>query len=66
MQEAGQEIGNCQSAVMQSCSQYSVIQVPVLESQVPVPVPMSQVQVPIPVQVLENGTRGTHVFFLIL
>ena len=53
----------------QSCSQYSVIQVPVqvpvLESQVPVPVPMSQVQVqvpvlrfqvPVPVQVLENGT----------
>ena len=55
----------------QSCSQYSVIQVPVqvpvLESQVPVPVsvPMSQVQVqvpvlrfqvPVPLQVLENGT----------
>ena len=55
----------------QSCSQYSVIQVPVqvpvLESQVPVPVPvpMSQVQVqvpvlrfqvPVPVQVLANGT----------
>ena len=53
----------------QSCSQYSVIQVPVqvpaLESQVPVPVPMYQVQVkipvlqfqvPVPVQVLENGT----------
>jgi len=53
----------------QSCSQYSVIQVPVqvpvLESQVPVPVPvpMSQVQVrvpvlqfQVPVQVLENGT----------
>jgi len=33
----------------QSCSQYSVIQVPVLESQVPVPVPMSQVQVQVPV-----------------
>ena len=53
----------------QSCSPYSVIQVPVqvpvLESQVPVPVPvpMSQVQVPVlqfqvpvPVPVLENGT----------
>ena len=64
------------SSVCQSCSQYSVIQVPVqvpvLESQVPVPVPMSQVQVQVPVlqlqvavpvQVLENGTRGTHVFF---
>jgi len=37
----------------QSCSQYSVIQVPVqvpvLECQVPVPVPMSQVQVQVPV-----------------
>ena len=40
-------------AIRQSCSQYSVIQVPVqvpvLESQVPVPVPMSQVQVQVPV-----------------
>ena len=43
--------------MLQSCSQYSVIQVPVLESQVPVP--MSQVpvlQFQVPVQVLENGT----------
>jgi len=54
------------SSVCQSCSQYSVIQVPVqvpvLESQVPVQVPVLQLQVPVPVQVLENGTRGTHVF----
>jgi len=35
--------------VQQSCSQYSVIQVPVQ-------VPVLEPQVPVPVQVLENGT----------
>jgi len=45
---------------VQSCSQYSVIQVPVqvglpvLESQVPVPVPVLQFQVPVQVPVLES------------